>query len=365
MPRSTRRSQGEGSLTQRKDGRWQGALQGDGRRRTVYGATRQEAAQKLEALKRQSAATGMLANPGRRTVGDLLAAWLEAKSPIWKPSTLESYTKVCAHDIQPTLGRLPIARVTPERIARLCGALQAEAKHRTALKVYRVLSQALALAVRWGWLANNPADRVDVPRYRPGQRGLWTPEQVHAFLHGTVDHPLHPLWLLAISSGCRLGELLALTWPDVDLGAGMVSITKSVQRVNGERIVTTPKTRAGTRIIALPPETMRALRKQEAWCLAHGGAERVFPIAPVTVGRALRAECQRLGLPVLTMHALRHLHASLLLAEGLPLPEVSRRLGHANPSITASIYSHAVRDDTLAAQAIERILLSPAEGDRL
>ncbi len=358
MPRNTRRSPGEGSITRRKDGRWQASLQVDGVRKTVYGKTRQECAAKLDTLKRQAAKAGTLPDPGRRTLNDLLDVWLEAKRPNLKPRTLADYRDICARYLRPTLGRLPIARVSPERVSRLLAALQAQGHRRTAQLVRVVLRQALALAVRWGWIGNNPCDRVDTPRYRPERKQVWTPEQLRQFLAGTTTHRLYPLWLLAVTSGCRLGELLALEWGDVDLGAGTVSITKSRQRVNGRWVTTEPKTKAGVRTIALPPEAIAALHRQAEYRLSHGGGARVFPIAPVTVGRALRAECQRLGLPVLTMHALRHLHASLLLAEGLPLPEVSRRLGHASPAITMAIYSHAIRDDSAAVEAIERALAS-------
>ena len=156
-------------------------------------------------------------------------------------------------------------------------------------------------------------------------------------------------------------------WTDVDLATGRVVIAKSVQRINGEWVTTEPKTRAGMRVITLPAEAVSALRRQAERRLALGGgqdaaAQLVFVSAdggPLSQGAAdwhMRKECDRLGLPRLTPHGLRHLHASLLLAEGLPLPEVSRRLGHANPSITASVYSHAVGDDTAAAKAIERAL---------
>ncbi len=362
MPRNTRRSPGEGTLTQRKDGRWQGALQVDGRRRTVYGATRQEAAQKLDVLKRQAASTGGLPNPAKRTLNDVLDAWLDAKRPIWKPITLDSYTKVCTHDIHPTLGRLPIGKVSPERISRLLAALQRQGKHRTALKVYRALSQALGLAVRWGWLAHNPCDRVDVPRYRPERKQVWTPKELRRFLGGTVDHPQYPLWLFLATTGCRLGEALALEWGDVDLGAGTLSITKSVQRVNGKWVTSEPKTAAGVRTIALPSEAVAALHRQVAWRLAHGAGSLVFageggqPIHASTVEHAITRQCERLALPRITPHGFRHLHASLLLAEGLPLPEVSRRLGHATPAITAQVYAHTVRDDAPAVAAIERAL---------
>ncbi len=377
-----RRSNGEGSISQRKDGSWQAALQVDGVRRTVYGKTRREAAAKLQELRRQATSTGCLANPKGRTLNDLLDAWLESKAPYLKPRTLADYEQVSNLYLRPTMGQLPLSKVTPQRVQRLYATLQERGYHRAALKVHRALSQVLALAVRWGWLTTNATDQVDAPRYRPQRRDVWTPDQLQAFLEGTRGHWLHPLWTVAVCSGCRLGELLALTWDDVDLEGDSLTVSKAAQHIGGEWVVTEPKTQAGIRCITLPSEAVAALKRQRVWQAEqrlrlgpawaatrgrtangaqvftnmHGGALNHGQVAQV-----MRAACDRLGLPRLSPHGLRHLHASLLLAEGLPLPEVSARLGHASSAITASVYSHAVRDDTAATAAISRAL---AQGER-
>jgi integrase len=150
-----------------------------------------------------------------------------------------------------------------------------------------------------------------------------------------------------------------------------VSITKSVQRIDGTLITTSPKTRAGARRISLPDEVLSVLKAHQArqteGRLRMGsrwnGGERVFtsragrPLAHSTVEWLMQHECQRLSLPHLTPHGLRHLHASLLLSEGLSLPEVSQRLGHAHPGITMAVYAHALkRDDMAAAEAMARVL---------
>ena len=361
-----KRANGEGCIIQRKDGRWQASLQVDGRRKAVYGKTRQEVAQKLAELQRQAQAHGTLPDPGRRTLDDLLDAWLQVKAPNVKPRTLADYAKTCDWYLRPPLGKLRLPRLSPDRIARLYAKWQRAGKAKTALKCHRALSQALALAVRWDWLASNPCDRVDTPRYQPQRKELWTRDELRAFLAAARDHWLYPFWAFLAYSGCRLGEALALEWSNVDLATGRIVIAKSAQRINGMRVVSKPKTRAGERTITLPREGIEALRHQAQQRLEMGASwqagDLVFssrkgaPLSASTVGWALTQACRTLGLPHLSPHGLRHLHASLLLAEGLPLPEAARRLGHANPSITASVYSHAVRDDTAAAQAIGRAI---------
>lgn len=357
------RSRGEGSIVRLATGGWQARLQVDGVRKAVYGKTRQEAAQKLAKLKAEAAHAGFLPNPAGRTFADLLAAWLEAGSPNWKPATLEDYTSAVERYLRPPLGDVPLAKLDAGRLARLISGYQRKGQHRTALRVYRAASQALDLGVRWGWLSHNPCDRIDPPRYQPQRKELWTPEQLRSFLQ--ADHWLQPLWVFLVATGVRLGEALALQWDDVDFAGETVRICKSTRRIAGQHVVTTPKTKAGERVIALPAQAVDALQKQKAWQTWRGvHTQHVFcghtspaPLSAGTVHCAMRELCKRLGLPPLTPHGLRHLHASLLLAEGLPLPAVSQRLGHANTQVTASVYAHALRGaDRRAAEALSSLL---------
>ena len=361
-----RRSSGEGSIARRTDGRWQASLQVEGRRRTVYGRTRGEAAQRLDELRRLAAIAGTLPDPGLRTLGDLLDAWLEAKAPTLRARTLSDYAAICRLYVPASLRSLHLSKVSPDRVQRQCARLQARGLHCAALHLYRVLSQALALGARWGWLASNPCERVDAPRYRPERKVMWSPGELGRFLEGTRDHWLYPLWTLLACAGLRIGEALALEWADVDLRAGAVTVAKSAQRIDGARVVTAPKTPAGVRTLRLPALAVAALTRQAEWRLAQGGgAGPVFagprggPLSQSTASHAMRRECERLRLPVLTPHGLRHLHASLLLSEGLSVPEVSRRLGHAHPGVTMSVYAHAMPGgDDRAAAAMARALRS-------
>jgi len=334
----------------------------NGVRRTVYGKTRREAVARLAELKRQSAVG--LPDPGRRTVADLLDAWLEAAAPVLKPKTLNDYRRTCDLYIRPALGAVRLSRLEPAQIDRLLAGIVSRGRRRTAALVYAVLHRACAFAAHWRWLAENPCDRVLRPQYRARRKEVWTPEQLRTFLEGSREHWLFPLWHTLLASGCRLGELLALAWQDVDFERNAIRITKSAQRVAGRVIVTGPKTPSGERVVTLPPEAMQVLRQQRGrQVLAGLAADLVFsgmngqPLHHSTVEHALRRECERLGVPHLTPHGLRHLHASLLLAEGVPLPNVSRRLGHVDPSITAKVYSHALPGEDPGAQAIGRALL--------
>ncbi|MGQ9586401.1 MAG: tyrosine-type recombinase/integrase [Anaerolineae bacterium] len=368
----SRRTPGEGSISQRKDGLWQASLQVAGIRKVAYAKTEREVRQKLAELRKQAAVQGALPDPGKRTVDDLLDAWLEVSAPRWRPRTLQDWRYVCDVHLRPALGKVRLSRLTPERVQHHMASLEAQGHHRTALKVYRALSTACKLAVKWNWLAQNPCDRADAPCYRPGRKEVWTPQELRTFLRETEGHWLHPLWVYLLASGCRIGEALGLTWQDVDWSAGTVAIRRNLQRVGGEWLLQEPKTKAGVRTIALPPQGMAALRRQRVqqaeWRLRAGGKWHdpwglVFigrygrPIGKGVVERNLKAQCQRLGLSYLTPHGLRHAHASLLVAGGMPIPAVSARLGHSNPAITMGVYSHALQgQDDAAAQAIGKVM---------
>jgi integrase len=357
---------GEGCIAQRKDGRWQASVMVDGKRRFVYGKTEREVKRKLSELKKQAAIAGGMPNPGTRTVNDLLVAWLENASDL-KPTTLAHHRMICDTYVCDTLGKIRLSKLTPDRIQRLYTGLSPS----VADKVHRVLHRAFEIGVLWRWLADNPCDRVLKPKYRAQRKAMWTPEQLLVFIEGGSDHWLYPLWVVAIATGLRSGELRALTWDDVDFDSNRLHVGATMHRLDGEYVRTEPKTTDSTRVVGLPQEAIAALRRQrvqqaewrlkagEAW--AHLGlvftGETGKPIHRSVPKNALQRECRRLGLPMMTMHDLRHLHASLLLEAGLPVPQVSKRLGHATPAITMSIYAHVMRqDDDAATIAISQAL---------
>jgi len=209
--------------------------------------------------------------------------------------------------------------------------------------------------VRSRLLSRNPCDEIDPPSYRPTRRRLWTQDELRRFLEGSQNHPMHLLWLTAVMTGCRPGELLALTWADVREDLCALDVYKSVQVIDGREIVTSPKTPSGDRIVPIPKELMHLLLST-----APEGrrlSDRVFPFSRRQVERALKRECERQNLPQMQMHGFRHMHASLLLTRGLSVPEVSQRLGHATPAITMQVYAHVIGQSLRAVEIMQEVLL--------
>ena len=185
-------------------------------------------------------------------------------------------------------------------------------------------------------------------------------------------HRLYGVSALALTTGMRRGELLGLQWVDCDLDAGVLRVERSLEETTAGLRFKPPKTKHGRRMISLPPSAVKALREhrirqmEQRLALGLGRPEPhalVFsdldgkPLSPRALSGAWRRTCVALGIPRVTFHALRHTHASALIAAGLDVVTISRRLGHANPTVTLNTYAHLFsKSDTVAAAAIEAAL---------
>jgi integrase len=218
--------------------------------------------------------------------------------------------------------------------------------------------------------------RVTLPRVLKKETAALEQSQLEWFFAATAGH----LWLelllaLKAATGCRRGELLALTWTDVEyeIPPASITISKSLAQTRAKGIfLKAPKGRK-TRRFLLPPSAVQALQKHRAQQneirAQVGPAYRtdlnlIFAteegeyLKPGSVSAKVSLLARRLGFPKgISLHTLRHTHGSQLLSAGVPLPAVSKRLGHANTHITATVYAHALeRDDELAAQAWEQLM---------
>ncbi|MBT9260205.1 MAG: site-specific integrase [Clostridiales bacterium] len=222
--------------------------------------------------------------------------------------------------------------------------------------IHAILHKALAQGVKWGLSARNPAEAVDRPRIQRREMPTLSAAEVHAFLAAAKEDRLYALYVLAITTGMRQGELLGLRWGDVDLKAGRLYVRRQLVWLrNVEPTLSEPKTAKGRRTVELPGlavEALRQHRKQQAKeRLLAGPAWRdqdlVFttqlgtPIHPSNLRtRSFQPLLKKAGLPLIRFHDLRHTHASLLLAAGVHPKLVQERLGHATVGITLDVYSH-------------------------
>lgn len=380
MPKSTatsppRRSRGEGAITPLEDGRFRGAiwlprLDGTMVRKYVRGKTRAEVSRKFEAL-RKEATEGL---PDGTTTGEYLAEWVKALSGRnLRPTTRRQYARHVESYWTPAIGRVELVKLTPLDVERAMGGLTKRGLSSTTVRAARTtLRAALADAMRDGMIRRNVAALVKPPESdRPEMRAL-TADEVARLVEATRDDAYGPLYALAVASGLRLGELVGLSWDDIDLEARSLTVKRAAfQRDDGSYDFGQPKTKRSRRTVMLPSLAIEALRRQKARQaaakLAAGTAWQdrrnlVFtdavgrPVVPGHVSKAFRAVADRLGIPV-RFHDLRHTAATLMLAAGVPLKVVSETLGHASIVVTADVYAHVTPDlRREAADAMDRAL---------
>lgn len=368
-----RRGNGEGSIRLRPDGRWEARYTlPDGTRHSIMGKTRAEVAKKLtEALRNLD--RGIIAPKDERlTLGAFLDNWLVTKKPevehgYWV--RCEAYVRLY---IKPALGRIPLVQLTAHQLAKLYAhRLEAGAAANTVRHLHATIHAALEDALRLDLVARNVADLVRPPKAPHLEMKTFTPEQANLFLETATGDNLEALYVLMLTSACRLGELLGLRWPALDLERGEMRITSAMKDVLGHRTLGRPKTPRSRRTIPLTPLAVASLKrhkaKQAEERLAQGGDwnpdQLVFC---TTVGtpwsqsnfrtREYIAMLHKAGLPYIRPHDLRHTAATLLLLEGVQPLVVSEMLGHASVAFTLAVYGHVLADMRKPARdAMERL----------
>ncbi|WP_219577863.1 tyrosine-type recombinase/integrase [Streptomyces griseus] len=398
-----RRANGEGTITKRKDGRYQAAAyvfrpDGTRTRKFAYGKTREEVASQLTEMQEMTR-QGIPAASSTMAFGDYLTYWLATIAPErLKPATLNSYEGLSRLYIRPALGKKRLNRLSPADVRRFLAEFKAaclcclrgadeerpEDKRtccavgrcckrrpsaRTVQYIHAVLRSALQQAIREELIARNVARIVETPTVEPKEVRPLDAAEVRLLLKTARPHRLYALWLLLVSTGLRRGEALGLTWADVDLTAGTLRVRRNVQRIRRELIFGTPKTMRSVRTISLPKSFVQALtahrthqeREQKVagakWQQTPGQpAGLVFTTLtgrvtdPRSLNRMLTILCRDAKVRRVRVHDLRHTCASLLLAQGVDARTIMETLGHSTITMTLDTYAH-VMGSTLRAAA--------------
>jgi integrase len=353
-----------GGVRQRADGRREGRHQVNGKRASVFGRTKAECQVALR--KAMSDSDNGIRRPDQRTtVSTYLDSWLASVQPNIKPATYVSYAGTANRYLRPELGSIKLVKLQPEDVGRMIARLSAPERKLSPTTVrycLTVLRIALGRAVETGAAVRNVAKIAKGPRRVKYEIPRLSREQARAVLDATADDRLGPLFAVAIATGARQGELLALRWSDVDLDARTMTILKTLRA--GERAET--KTESSCRTIVIPAMAVDALRDQRqrqrldrlrAGRRWQDGGDFVFasrlgtPLNGVKITHALHVALDRAGLPQMRFHDLRHIAATLMLEAGVPLITVSRGLGHAKIHTTADVYGRvttAMQEDSAA-----------------
>lgn len=358
-----------GGIRERAKGHWEIRIDlgrdADGRRirrwASFCGTKKEAIAEKNRLI--QVLSTGVDLNAERMSLTLFLDKWLESHvSSRVSAKTLHRYEEICRVHLKPHLGHVVLAKLQPLQIQAAYSEMRRVGKRgggelsaRTVLHHHRVLRQALQQAVRWRMIPSNPADLVQAPRPTRKLVHVLTQEQATELLE-----LLRPSWLylpasIALHTGMRRGEILALKWSDVDFECGQLRVSASLEQVG--KSVTFKGTKTGkARVVAMSLALVRVLRthkaRQAAERLRLGAiyedndlvcpAETGAPLVPHILSDAFRAAVAKTPLPRVTFHGLRHTHATILLRAGIHPKVVSERLGHSTIGITLDVYSHVL-----------------------
>ena len=305
------------------------------------------------------------------TVGQLLDRWLEECERLdLSPTTVRNYTSQVNGTIRPRLGKVKLHQLTAKHLDDLYGTLKDAGKSpKTIRNVHAILSAALHLAVRWGWLRENIAERAKPPRVSNRRVTAPAVEVVQQVIEEAErrDRRLAPLLMLAALTGMRRGELCALRWSDVNFDIGVLDVARSVVVEPGGLAEKSTKTDR-SRKVALDPVGIALLtahrKRVEEWVAKAGGTladdafvfspyvEATTPFRPDNVTSFFIRVRDAVGAPDVRLHDLRHFTATQLIHAGMDIRTVADFLGHSDPSLTLRVYSHAIEERNRAAATI-------------
>lgn len=356
-----KRGTGEGTVFKRADGRWVGSVSlgfdqhGKRIRKVVYGKTQKEVNDKLDDLKQQRK-HGTKSIVGKDTVEGYLQRWLDDDVAINRDEkTFQEYEGTVRLYITPFIGSIKLTKLTGEDLVGWQGKLAR--KKFTAnmrLRSIRVLRNGLNKAVKLRILPFNPVMALDKPKVVRKEVVPLEPKVCHDLFAACQQHRLGDIIILAAMTGLRKGELFAIEWSAVNFSEGLLVVRRQVQELRGLK-VKEPKTNAGKRVVSLDPVAIEALRSRLRKAKEEGFEPDEVPIVfPNIRGGYLRGSNfdrnvwypirDGVGIPdTFVFHDLRHTQASLLLAAGVDLKVIQKRLGHRDFATTANTYSHLLQ----------------------
>jgi integrase len=329
----------------------------DGTRRQVSLGTYPTLEQANAACRRRAneEAEGRAVDPSRLTVGDLAHRWLteEAATNV-RPQTLEDYAATVRNHVLPGLGSKRAQSLTPSDISAYRAAVMETTGCRTAQLALLRVKQILSWAQRLELVQRNVAEGIPQPSCTPAEGYALSHDEARRFIDASLHDSLSPLWLLYLTTGFRRGEALGLRWRDVDWTRATLTVQQQVVLRGGAPAISEPKSKAARRTIEVDPVTLDYLsghlsRQQHVRQAARywQNMDLVFctglgtPINPANLYRQFAPIVKASGVyERLSIHDLRHSHATHLILAGHPITEVSRRMGHSKVSMTVDIYSH-------------------------
>jgi integrase len=364
--RTKPRAKSMGAVYQRKtDGFWCGAVRyPGGRRKVVYKKTKRQATAAVQEMLKEVAKQNPVVDESL-TLENYLKLWLEAIGTTRAPRTLQFYTYIFKqHILGEPIAHKAIAKLTGLEVQNWINEKCQSVGPRVCEGIFQTLRAAFNRAIKWGMINTNPMASVEKRKQRRPERKIFSSADLERFLVHASGHPLWLLFQLAVGSGLRSGELLALQWEDIDFPGRSLTVRHTLQRLYGVVSLTEPKSQQSHRIVPLPDSLIDALRSHRLaqnemrlegteWQAEPNLVFRTSTGKPIDARNVTRIfhQLQRQaagwkpGKPkadfaVLNFHSLRHSAASLMLLTGASPKVASKVLGHSSISITMDLYSH-------------------------
>ncbi|MDA0658602.1 MAG: tyrosine-type recombinase/integrase [Planctomycetota bacterium] len=367
-----KRANGEGTISRRKDGRWQGAVtlgrapNGKSIRKCVYGKTQQECREKMDLL-RQQAGKKLDFKRGTDSLAVYLQHWLENVVKLNRAArTHEEYEMAVRLYIVPYIGHRKLAKLSAQDLESWQASLvkKGHSDH-CRMRAIRVLRAALNSAIRNQVIQFNPVSAIAKPKVVSREVQPLEVDQCERLFAEAETNRLGDIVTLAVMTGLRLGELLALEWNDINLAEGVLSVRRTLVETNSGLSLKEPKSRAGRRVITLGRPAIEALRNRRRKAIEEGMDPKAIPVVfPNTIGTHqtrsglsnytwyVMRDAAGIGKDV-RFHDLRHSHASFMIAAGIHIKVIQERLGHSTFKLTADTYSHLLQ--SAQADAVERV----------
>jgi len=357
-----RKANGDGSITQRKDGRWMGRYYvtlpcGTRKRQHIISKDRQTVVTRMrEELALADKGTPIIRD--NQTLGEYLEYWLtNISAPRVRPTTQHARIDFVRRLIIAEIGHIKLTNLKPQHVLQMLSQLEAKNKGKyTQKRAKQLLSTALKDAMKLEIIHRNVAMLVDTPKHTHKERKVWDKSQIQQFLTHTkkINHKYYPLFELLFYYGLRRGEVLGLRWQDIDFEKNEIHIRQTLAEVGHTIVFGEPKTRAGIRNLPLLSNVRETLLRHQAAepeyaddLLFHGREGN--PVYPHSLLKTFRRLCQQAGLPKISLHEIRHTVATLMKDSNVSPTDAQHILGHSDIAITLQFYTHSTAESKVTA----------------
>lgn len=360
-----KRANGEGSIRRRSNGRWEGRYTagidpatGKAMQKSVSAKTQAECRERLRQAIRDSQGL-VIDHTGDYTVAEWCRLWYETYSkPNLRFSTADSYKVILEKHIIPAIGGIKLRQLTALHIQQMYNHAKEQGRVRrwekttdlslansTVRRIHMVLNSCLQQALKERIIPYNPCESCRVPKLEKKEMTIIPPEKVGAYLRAAEEYGVLPIFYLELTSGLRRGELLGLQWSDLDPENQLITVNKQLSKINGELVLTTPKTQNSIRKVAVPKRTVELLIAEHE---KHPDSPLMFASprtgsywSPDAIGRVHKKLLAMAEIDSsVRFHDLRHTFATLAMQSGVDVKTLASMLGHYSAGFTLDTYTH-------------------------